>query len=73
MRCFLKRADAACISGKLIPRNNQNWGWLGEVLSTGCGLGDDVRNDMMQTLRRGGQDNSVLIQRPRAGAGNGDE
>lgn len=63
-------ADAACMGSQLIPRDNQDWGWLGDLLSMGCGVGDHVRQGMLDTLRRGGQDNSVLIQRPRA---NGDQ
>ena len=59
-------ADAACFAGKVIPRDNLDWGWLGALLSQTCGVGDQVRQDMMTTLKRGGQDNSVLIQRPRA-------
>lgn len=60
-------ADASCAGSKLIPQHDRDWGWLGGLLSLGCGVGDQVRQDMMRTLRRGGQDNSVLIQRPRAG------
>ena len=62
-------ADAACVAGQLIPRDNQSYGWLRELLRSGCGVGDQVRQNMMETLRRGGQDNSVLIQRPSAGDG----
>ena len=61
-------AEAACVGGKLIPRDSKDWGWLGDLLSLGCGVGDQVRQDMMATLKRGGQDNSILIKRPRAGA-----
>lgn len=60
-------ADAACIAGKMLPPGDRDWGWLGTMLSQTCGVGDKVRQDMMSTLKRGGQDNSVLIQRPRAG------
>lgn len=59
--------DAACAAARLISPNDRDWGWLGALLSQGCGVGDQVRGNMMSTLRRGGQDNSVLIQRPRAG------
>lgn len=65
-------ADATCIAGKMIPRGDRDWGWLGALLNQTCGVGNQVRQDMMNTLKRGGQDNSVLIQRPRAG-GNGDQ
>ena len=67
---IVNAADAACLGGKLIPHDNQDWGWLGSLLSLGCEIGDQTRQDMMNTLRRGAQDNSVLIQRPRA---NGDQ
>ena len=59
-------ADAACVGSKFVSPNDRDWGWLGSLLSMGCGMGDQVRGNMMSTLRRGGQDNSVLIQRPRA-------
>lgn len=58
-------ADAACVGAKFVSPNDQDWGWLGTLLSQGCGLGDSARGVMMDTLRRGGQ-NSVLIQRPHA-------
>lgn len=60
-------ADVACVAGKFISPNDRDWGWLGAMLSQTCGVGDQVREGMMNTLKRGGQDNSVLIQRPRAG------
>lgn len=62
-------ADAACIAGKIIPPGDRDWGWLGAMLNQTCGVGDAVRRGMMDTLKQGGQDNSVLIQRPRAGNG----
>lgn len=65
-RAIANTADAACVGGQLIPRDSKDWGWLGDMLSLGCGVGDQVRQDMMTTLKRGGQDNSVLLQRPRA-------
>lgn len=65
-------ADVACIAGQLIPRDNRDWGWLGQMLSQGCGRGDQLRQGMLNTLKRGAQDNSVLIQRPRAGDNGGE-
>lgn len=61
--------DAACVIGQLIPRDDKDWGSTGGFLRNACGVGDQVRQNMVQTLKRGGQDNSVLIQRPRAGGG----
>lgn len=59
--------DAGCALGQLIPRNDRDFGWLGDLLRGGCGMSDQVRQNMVDTLKRGGQDNSVVIQRPRAG------
>lgn len=60
-------ADAACMVGKVIPTGDRDWGWLGTALLQACDISPTVRKGMMNTLRHGGQDNSVLIQRPHAG------
>lgn len=60
-------ADVACVAGQLIPRGDRDFGWLSDLLRGACGVGDQVRQNMVDTLRRGGQDGSVLMQRPRAG------
>jgi hypothetical protein len=60
-------ADAACIAGQLVPHDNRDYGWLGDLLRSACGVGDQVRQNMVDILRQGGQNNSVLIERPRAG------
>lgn len=31
-------ADAACIGAKFASPHDRDWGWLGELLSQGCGM-----------------------------------
>lgn len=58
-------ADAGCVVGQLIPPGDRDWGWLAVMLQKTCEVGDRVRQNMVETLKRGGQNNSVVIQRPR--------
>jgi hypothetical protein len=56
-------ADLACVIGTLIPRGGDSDA-LVQGLRGACGVGDQVRGSMVETLKRGGQSGSTLIQRP---------
>ena len=45
-------ADVACVLGAFMPRDNSDWGKFGQGLSQACGIGDQVRKNMADTLRR---------------------
>jgi hypothetical protein len=58
-------ADLACMIGAFVPndrRSDQNG--IGDALRSACGVGDQVRQNMVGILKRGGQEGSTLIQRP---------
>jgi hypothetical protein len=56
-------ADLACVIGTIIPRGGDGDA-IGQGLRGACGVGDQVRSSMVETLKRGGQSGSTLIQRP---------
>lgn len=57
-------ADWACLFGAFVPPNDPNWKDVGEGLRSGCGVGDNVRDNMINKLANGGRAGSTLIQRP---------
>jgi hypothetical protein len=61
-------ADFACIIGGLIPRDDPDTDQYGRALRGACGVGDQVRRNMVDTLKRGGQEGSTLMQRPAPGS-----
>ena len=61
-------ADLACIIGGLIPRDDPDANQFGQALRGACGVGDQVRRNMVDTLKKGGQEGSTLIQRPAPGS-----
>jgi hypothetical protein len=56
-------ADLACVIGTIIPRGGDGDA-IGQGLRGACGVGDQVCSSMVETLKRGGQSGSTLIQRP---------
>lgn len=63
-RGFANMADLGCILGGFFPREGDG-ATIGQGLRSACGVGDQVRSNMVDTLKRGGQEGSTLIQRPR--------
>jgi hypothetical protein len=61
-------ADLACIVGGLIPRDDPDADQFGRALRGACGVGDQVRRNMVDTLKKGGQEGSTLMQRPAPGS-----
>ena len=57
--------DFLCVLGSLIPREaSGDWKNVGNGLRSGCGVGDKLRQNMVESLKRGGQQGSTLMQRP---------
>jgi hypothetical protein len=58
-------ADLACMIGAFVPNDRQtDPNGIGDGLRSACGVSDKVRQNMVDTLKRGGQSGSTLMQRP---------
>lgn len=58
-------ADLACMIGAFVPNDQgSDPNGIGDGLRSACGVGDQVRQHMVDTLKRGGQQGSTLMQRP---------